>query len=159
MQTMDKLEQIKNAVTANGMREWTDERVSQAMREYADQQNSELLAWKESALSELNRLDLQSLGRKLEVGLGQSVIENVHAKIDGLLERVKELESELEHHKRDVFSLQTDLENKKWFDVYEKDLLFLREILERFEKSDRDVAQREYVEQMLKDWIAELEAK
>lgn len=39
---MDRLEQIKNAVTANGMREWTDEMVSQAMREYADQQNEEL---------------------------------------------------------------------------------------------------------------------
>lgn len=32
---MDRLEQIKNTVTANGMREWTDERVGQAMREYA----------------------------------------------------------------------------------------------------------------------------
>lgn len=39
---MDKLELIKNTVTANGMREWTDERVGQAMREYADQQNAEL---------------------------------------------------------------------------------------------------------------------
>lgn len=39
---MDILEQIKNAVTANGMREWTDERVSQAMQEYSDQQNAEL---------------------------------------------------------------------------------------------------------------------
>lgn len=39
---MDRLEQIKNAVTANGMREWTDERVGQAMREYADQQTAEL---------------------------------------------------------------------------------------------------------------------
>jgi len=76
-----------------------------------------------------------------------------------LRERVKELESDLDHHKRVIFSLQTDLENKKWFDVYEKDLIFLREMLERFEKSDRDVTQREYVEQMLKDWIAELEAK
>lgn len=49
---MDRLEQIKNAVTANGMREWTDERVGQAMREYADQQNADpdtllrdVLAW------------------------------------------------------------------------------------------------------------------
>lgn len=39
---MNKLEQIKNTVTANGMREWTDEMVSQAMQEYSDQQNSEL---------------------------------------------------------------------------------------------------------------------
>lgn len=39
---MDRLEQIKNTVTANGMREWTDESVSQAMREYSDQQNVEL---------------------------------------------------------------------------------------------------------------------
>lgn len=32
---MDRLEQIKNAVTANGMREWTAERVNQVAREYA----------------------------------------------------------------------------------------------------------------------------
>jgi len=32
---MDRLEQIKNTVTANGMREWTDERVNQVAREYA----------------------------------------------------------------------------------------------------------------------------
>lgn len=85
--------------------------------------------------------------------------QKYHKELNAALERVKELESELEHHKRVIFSLQTDLENKKWFDVYEKDLIFLREMLERFEKSDRDVTQREYVEQMLKDWIAELEAK
>lgn len=36
------IEQIKNTITANGMREWTDERVSQAMQEYSDQQNAEL---------------------------------------------------------------------------------------------------------------------
>lgn len=39
---MDMIEQIKNTITANGMREWTDERVSQAMQEYSDQQNAEL---------------------------------------------------------------------------------------------------------------------
>ena len=32
---MSKLHQIINAVTANGMREWTDERAAQAMREFA----------------------------------------------------------------------------------------------------------------------------
>lgn len=32
---MNKIEDIMNAVTANGMREWTDQRVRQAMREYA----------------------------------------------------------------------------------------------------------------------------
>ena len=32
---MDRLEQIKNTVTANGTREWTDERVNQVALEYA----------------------------------------------------------------------------------------------------------------------------
>lgn len=32
---MNKIEDIMNAVTSNGMREWTDERVEQAMKEYA----------------------------------------------------------------------------------------------------------------------------
>lgn len=32
---MSIIHDIQNAVTANGMREWTDERVRQAMREYA----------------------------------------------------------------------------------------------------------------------------
>lgn len=59
----------------------------------------ELKAWKESAMKELNALDLQSLGRKLGIGLGQSVSENVHAKVDGLLERVKELEGTLSAYK------------------------------------------------------------
>lgn len=109
---MTRLEQIKNTVTANGMREWTDERVSQAMREYADQQNAELLAWKESAMLELNALDLQSLGKKLGVGLGQSVSENIHAKVDELMERVKELEaavvSELESILEQIQGVHSD---------------------------------------------------
>ena len=32
---MSKIKDIQNAVTSNGMREWTDQRVRQAMREYA----------------------------------------------------------------------------------------------------------------------------
>lgn len=40
-----------------------------------------------------------------------------------------------------------------------QDLSFLIEIRGRFKKSHLDVVQREYVEQMLSDWIAELEAK
>lgn len=32
---MTRIEEIMAAVTANGMREWTDERVKQAMQEYA----------------------------------------------------------------------------------------------------------------------------
>lgn len=32
---MTRLEQIMATITANGMREWTDERVKQAMQEYA----------------------------------------------------------------------------------------------------------------------------
>lgn len=72
------------------------EQALKAMQSYSDQQNAGLLAWKESALREINALDLQSLGRKLGIGLGQSVSENVHSKVDGLLERVKELETENE---------------------------------------------------------------
>lgn len=70
-----------------------------AMQEYSDQQNAELLAWKESAMRVLNALDLQSLGRKLGIGLGQSVSENLHAKVDGLLERVKGLETAIAGYK------------------------------------------------------------
>lgn len=69
--------------------------VIDAMQEFSDLQNAELLAWKESAMRELNALDLQSLGRKLGIRLGQSVSENVHSKVDGLLERVNELEGAL----------------------------------------------------------------
>lgn len=76
-----------------------------------------------------------------------------------LQKRVFELESELEHHKLVIFSLQTDLELKEYNETVGKDLPFLREILDRFRKSDRDPTQREYVEQMLKDWISELEHK
>lgn len=56
---MDKLEQIKNTITANGMWEWTNEMVSQAMREYADQQNAELrkrVKGLESSIEESNEI-------------------------------------------------------------------------------------------------------
>ena len=76
-----------------------------------------------------------------------------------LQKRVFELESELEHHKTVIFSLQTDLELKQYNETAGKDLPFLREIQDRFRKSERDCTQREYIEQMLSDWIAELEAK
>lgn len=81
MQTMNKLEQIKNTVTANGMREWTDERVSQAMREYADQQNAELDKMGEHLSAENSDLSSQIEGLKYDK--------------ERLRERVKELEGAL----------------------------------------------------------------
>lgn len=57
---MDRLEQIKNTITANGMREWTDEMVSQAMREYA-----EFKARKPLGIQEARSLVNQMLAEKI----------------------------------------------------------------------------------------------
>lgn len=77
---MDRLEQVKNTVTANGMREWTDERVSQAMREYADQQNAELDKMGEHLSAENSDLSSQIEGLKYDK--------------ERLRERVEELEAQ-----------------------------------------------------------------
>ena len=56
---MDRLEQIKNTVTANGMREWTDERVNQVAREYA---------------TEVARHNLKRAAEKVDAGCEMAVM-------------------------------------------------------------------------------------
>src|SRR5690606_7124464 len=57
-----------------------------------EEELQELRAWKESASAVMNEMDLQAIGKKLGIGLGESISASIGPKIDELLERIKEVD-------------------------------------------------------------------
>lgn len=118
--TMDRLEQIKNAVTANGMREWTDERVGQAMREYSAQQNVELDKMGEHLSAENSDLSSQIEGLKYDK--------------ERLRERVEELQSQLTKYRgalERIIVESEDNERVDWMYVAENMVEIAKEALKK----------------------------
>lgn len=68
----------------------------------------------------------------------------------------KELESECVHLRTCYFSMKDSLEDAKTEHII-NDLPFVREIKERLSKADKDSTQKEFVNNMIDDWISEME--
>lgn len=75
---MSIIHDIMNAVTSNGMREWTDERVEQAMREFATSVADDALkraadtatVWVETPI---NGTEFKSVTRELGDGFNETI--------------------------------------------------------------------------------------
>ena len=75
---MSKIKDIQNAVTSNGMREWTDQRVRQAMREYAKAVAADALkraadtatVWVETPI---NGTEFESVTKELGDGFNETI--------------------------------------------------------------------------------------
>lgn len=93
MEMTKTLQQIKDEVRNEGLR---DDWVDQVAIRYAQEQNKELHAWKKTASTILNRIDLQELGKLLGMQYGTSISEQLLPRVEMLVEHNKELLEMLE---------------------------------------------------------------
>lgn len=100
------LQQIKDQVASEcGWDSWaslyadgkvTNGMIAQVAVRYASEQNKELQEWKESASKILNNIDLQKLGKLLEMQYGTAIDEQLLPSVIRLVEQNKEMLEMLE---------------------------------------------------------------